>query len=167
MASFSKASSWVSESSARIREVCVYGKGEPRHVLYFSTSQVVDFLQKSLDTVSFGCKMTARATIEVAAQIQSIQKLPTMEQRRLEDILGDATMYRCFIKCFQLNSRSPLARNALEGFKQSHGVNIWQIPDSTFLPVKRNVFSSDSKVFYASFLAHILLKISSSYKCGA
>lgn len=87
MASFSKASSWVSESSARIREVCVYGKGEPRHVLYFSTSQVVDFLQKSLNTVSFGCKMTARATIEVAAHIQSIQKPPTMEQRRLEDIL--------------------------------------------------------------------------------
>jgi len=68
--------------------------------------------------------MTARATIEMAAQIQSIQKLPTMEQRRLEDILGDATMYRCFIKCFQLNSRPALACNALKGLKQSQSVNI-------------------------------------------
>ncbi len=87
MANFSKASSWVSESSARIRDVCVYGKGEPRHVLYFNTSQVVDFLQKSSNVVSFGCKMTAWAILEVAAQIQSIQKPPTMVQRRLEDIL--------------------------------------------------------------------------------
>lgn len=90
MANFSKASSCVSESSASTRDVCVYGKGDPRHVLYFSTSQVVVFLQKSLDVLSF--LFLAWLTITVPAQTQSIPNPTTME---LEDILeSDSKKYQ-------------------------------------------------------------------------
>lgn len=71
MVSFSKASSWVLESSARIREVCVYGNGDPRHELYLSTSQVVVFLQLSSNIVPFGDNTAPEPDIQ-AAQTQSI-----------------------------------------------------------------------------------------------
>lgn len=71
MVNFSKASSWVLESSARIREVWVYGKGDPKHVLYLSTSQVVVFLQVSSNIVPFG-ESTAPQPESQAAQMQSI-----------------------------------------------------------------------------------------------
>lgn len=71
MVNFSKASSWVLESSARIREVCVYGKGDPRHVLYLSASQVVVFLQLSSNMVPFGDNTAPDPEIQ-AAQTQSI-----------------------------------------------------------------------------------------------
>ena len=87
MASFSKASSWVLESSARTREVCVYGRGDPRHVLYFRASQVEVFLQWSSNMVPFGDN-TAPQPESQAAQTHSIPQNPTMGLRAQEDILG-------------------------------------------------------------------------------
>lgn len=71
MVNFSIASSWVLESSARIIDVCVYGKGDPRHVLYLSTSQVVVFLHSSSNIVPFG-NNTAPVPESQAAQTHSI-----------------------------------------------------------------------------------------------
>lgn len=71
MVNFSIASSWVLESSASIIDVCVYGNGDPKHVLYLSTSQVVLFLHLSSNIVPFG-NMTAAVPESQAAQTQSI-----------------------------------------------------------------------------------------------
>lgn len=71
MVSFSIASSWVLESSASTIDVCVYGNGDPRHVLYLSTSQVVVFLHLSSNIVPFG-NITAAVPESQAAQTQSI-----------------------------------------------------------------------------------------------
>lgn len=86
MVNFSKASSWVLESSASTREVCVYGKGDPRHVLYLRASQVVVFLHRSWKIVAFGDN-TAPQHERLAPQRQSTPHSPTMELRAWEDIL--------------------------------------------------------------------------------
>lgn len=79
MANFSKTSSWVLESSAKSRDVWVYGKGVPRQELYFRASQVVVFLQLSFRMDSFRKPVAAWVTIKEAAQTQSIPNPPTME----------------------------------------------------------------------------------------
>lgn len=84
MVSFSKASSWVLESSARIRDVCVYGRGDPKQVLYLSASQVVVFLQISSNMVPFGDNAAQQPDSQEA---QSIQEKPTMGLQPREDIL--------------------------------------------------------------------------------
>lgn len=79
MANFSKTSSWVLESSAKIRDVWVYGKGVPRQELYFKTSHVVVFLQLSFSIDSFRKPVAAWVTTKEVAQTQSIPNPPTME----------------------------------------------------------------------------------------
>lgn len=71
MVSFSKTSSWLLESSARIREVWLYGKGDPKQVLYLRTSQVVVFLHISSNIVPFGDNAAPQPENQ-AVQTQSI-----------------------------------------------------------------------------------------------
>lgn len=66
-------------------DVCVYGKGDPRQVLYLRTSQVVVFLHLSSNIVPF--RNTAPVPRSQAAQTHSIAQNPTMALRPVEDIL--------------------------------------------------------------------------------